>query len=145
MSERAARILMIDDEPLLLEVLTAFLEDNGFVVLQATDGPTGLELIRQEQPDLVLCDLRLPGMDGLQVLAAVTRDYPDLPILVVSGLGGMSDAIQALKLGAWDYVTKPIEDMAMLEHAIAHALERARLRRENREHRLHLELSLIHI
>ena len=139
MSERAARILMIDDEPLLLEVLTAFLEDNGFTVLQATDGPTGLELIRREQPDLVLCDLRLPGMDGLQVLAAVTRDYPDLPILVVSGLGGMSDAIQALKLGAWDYVTKPIEDMAMLEHAIAHALERARLRRENREHREHLE------
>jgi len=51
----------------------------------------------------------------------------------------MSNAIQALKLGAWDYVTKPIEDMAMLEHAISHALERARLRQENREHRLHLE------
>ncbi|MBK9950071.1 MAG: response regulator [Candidatus Competibacteraceae bacterium] len=139
MSERAARILMIDDEPLLLEVLTAFLEDNGFVVLQATDGPTGLELIRQEQPDLVLCDLRMPGMDGLQVLATVTREFPELPILVVSGMGGMSDAIQALKLGAWDYVTKPIEDMAVLEHAIDHALERARLRRENREHREHLE------
>lgn len=139
MSERPTRILMIDDEQLLLEVLTAFLEDSGFEVTQALDGQTGLDLIRQEPPDLVLCDLRLPGMDGLQVLAAVTRDYPDLPILVVSGLGGMSDAIQALKLGAWDYVTKPIEDMAMLEHAIAHALERARLRRENREHRLHLE------
>jgi sigma-B regulation protein RsbU (phosphoserine phosphatase) len=54
-------------------------------------------------------------------------------------MGGMSDAIQALKLGAWDYVTKPIEDMAVLEHAINHALERARLRRENREHREHLE------
>jgi len=139
MSERPTRILMIDDEQLLLEVLTAFLEDSGFEVLQALDGQTGLEMIRQQQPDLVLCDLRLPGMDGLQVLAAVARDYPDLPILVVSGLGGMSDAIQALKLGAWDYVTKPIEDMAMLEHAISHALERARLRRENREHRLHLE------
>jgi serine phosphatase RsbU (regulator of sigma subunit) len=78
-------------------------------------------------------------MDGLQVLATVTRDFPELPILVVSGLGGMSDAIQALKLGAWDYVTKPIEDMAVLEYAINHALERARLRRENREHREHLE------
>lgn len=55
-------------------------------------------------------------------------------------MGGMSDAIQALKLGAWDYVTKPIEDMAVLEHAIAHALERARLLRENREHREHLEV-----
>ena len=78
-------------------------------------------------------------MDGLQVLAAVTHEFPELPSLVVSGLGGMSDAIQALKLGAWDYVTKPIEDMAVLEHAIDHALERARLRRENREYREHLE------
>lgn len=140
MTEKPARILMIDDEQLVLEVLAAFLEDSGFEVLQALDGQTGIDLIRREQPDLVLCDLRLPGMDGLHVLATVARDYPELPILVVSGLGGMSDAIQALKLGAWDYVTKPIEDMAMLEHAIAHALERARLRRENREHREHLEV-----
>ena len=140
MTEKPARILMIDDEQLVLEVLAAFLEDSGFEVLQALDGQTGIDLIRRERPDLVLCDLRLPGMDGLHVLATVSRDYPELPILVVSGLGGMSDAIQALKLGAWDYVTKPIEDMAMLEHAIAHALERARLRRENREHREHLEV-----
>lgn len=140
MTEKPARILMIDDEQLVLEVLAAFLEDSGFEVLQALDGQTGIDLIRRERPDLVLCDLRLPGMDGLHVLATVARDYPELPILVVSGLGGMSDAIQALKLGAWDYVTKPIEDMAMLEHAIAHALERARLRRENREHREHLEV-----
>ena len=135
-----ARILTIDDEDLVREILTAYLEDSGFEVIQASDGQTGIDLIRRQSPDLVLCDLRMPGMDGLQVLAAVTRDFPELPILVVSGLGGMSDAIQALKLGAWDYVTKPIEDMAVLEHAINHALERARLRRENREHREHLEV-----
>ena len=96
MSEGTTRILMIDDEQLVLEVFTAFLEDSGFEVLQANDGQTGIELIRQEQPDLVLCDLRMPGMDGLNVLATVTREYPELPILVVSGLGGMGDAIQAL-------------------------------------------------
>ena len=139
MNGRPARILTIDDEDLVREIITAYLEDSGFDVIQAGDGQTGIELIGREQPDLVLCDLRMPGMDGLQVLATVTRDFPELPILVVSGLGGMSDAIQALKLGAWDYVTKPIEDMAVLEHAINHALERARLRRENREHREHLE------
>lgn len=140
MSAQPARILTIDDEALVREILTAYLEDSGFEVIQAGDGQTGIELIQRELPDLVLCDLRMPGMDGLQVLATVTRDFPELPILVVSGLGGMSDAIQALKLGAWDYVTKPIEDMAVLEHAINHALERARLRRENREHREHLEV-----
>ncbi len=139
MSQKPVRILTVDDEQLVLEVITAFLEDSGFDVIQAVEGQTAIDLIQREQPDLVLCDLRMPGMDGLNVLATVTRNYPELPILVVSGMGGMSDAIQALKLGAWDYVTKPIEDMAVLEHAIAHALERARLRRENREHREHLE------
>ncbi|MDS4019724.1 MAG: SpoIIE family protein phosphatase [Candidatus Competibacter sp.] len=139
MNAKPARILTIDDEQLVREIITAYLEDSGFEVLQAGDGGTGIDLIRAEQPDLVLCDLRMPGIDGLQVLATVTREFPDLPILVVSGMGGMSDAIQALKLGAWDYVTKPIEDMAVLEHAVDHALERARLRRENREHREHLE------
>ncbi|MDS4031903.1 MAG: SpoIIE family protein phosphatase [Candidatus Contendobacter sp.] len=140
MSPRPTRILTIDDEDLVREILTAYLEDSGFEVIQAGDGRTGIDLIGREQPDLVLCDLRMPGMDGLQVIAAVTRDFPELPILVVSGMGGINDAIQALKLGAWDYVTKPIEDMAVLEHAINHALERARLRRENREHREHLEV-----
>ena len=139
MSQNPVRILTIDDENMVREILTAYLEDSGFKVIQANDGQTGIELIRSHQPDLVLCDLRMPGMDGLQVLATVTREFPELPILVVSGMGGMSDAIQALKLGAWDYVTKPIEDMAVLEHAIDHALERARLRRENREHRERLE------
>ncbi|MDG4597971.1 MAG: SpoIIE family protein phosphatase [Candidatus Contendobacter sp.] len=140
MNPRPTRILTIDDEDLVREILTAYLEDSGFEVIQAGDGRTGIDLIGREQPDLVLCDLRMPGMDGLQVIATVTRDFPELPILVVSGMGGINDAIQALKLGAWDYVTKPIEDMAVLEHAINHALERARLRRENREHREHLEV-----
>ncbi|NJM11678.1 MAG: SpoIIE family protein phosphatase [Synechococcaceae cyanobacterium SM1_2_3] len=133
------KLLMIDDEQRVREILTAYLEDSGFQVIQASDGQTGIELCRRELPDLVLCDLRMPGMDGLQVLATVTREFPELPILVVSGMGGVGDAIQALKLGAWDYVTKPIADMAVLEHAIDHALERARLRRENRAHREHLE------
>ncbi|HRZ07636.1 MAG TPA: response regulator, partial [Candidatus Competibacteraceae bacterium] len=106
MNTPAVRVLTIDDEPMVREILATYLEDSGFEVLQAGDGPTGIDLIRRERPDLVLCDLRMPGMDGLQVLATVTREFPDLPILVVSGMGGMSDAIQALKFGAWDYVTK---------------------------------------
>ncbi|HAS50323.1 MAG TPA: fused response regulator/phosphatase, partial [Gammaproteobacteria bacterium] len=94
MSTRAVRVLTIDDEPMIREVLATYLEDSGFAVSQASNGPDGIDLIRREPPDLVLCDLRMPGMDGLQVLATVTREFPDLPILVVSGMGRMSDAIQ---------------------------------------------------
>jgi serine phosphatase RsbU (regulator of sigma subunit) len=133
------KILTIDDERMMRQIIAAYLEDSGFQVIQAENGRVGIEACRQEQPDLILCDLRMPEIDGLEVLATVTREFPEIPILVVSGMGRLSDAIEALKLGAWDYLTKPIEDMAVLEHAIRQALERARLRRENREHREHLE------
>lgn len=87
----------------------------------------------------MLCDLRMPGMDGFAVLAELTKDFPDLPVLVVSGTGDLGDAIQTLKLGAWDYLTKPIEDLAVVDHALNKALERARLLAENRSYREHLE------
>lgn len=134
-----ARILSIDDERALREIIATYLEDSNFEVIQAANGREGIEKCRQERPDLVLCDLRMPEMDGLEVLTAVTREFPELPVIVVSGMGGISDAIAALKRGAWDYLTKPLEDMAALEHAVRQALERARLLRENREYREHLE------
>jgi CheY-like chemotaxis protein len=81
MNERSVRILSIDDEALVREIITAYLEDSGFEVIQASDGRTGVQLCRDAHPDLVLCDLRMPGMDGLQVLAQVTREFPELPIL----------------------------------------------------------------
>ncbi|MEZ5583937.1 MAG: response regulator [Candidatus Competibacteraceae bacterium] len=136
---KVATVLTIDDEQAIREIIAAYLEDSGFQVIQAQNGLQGLEVCRKQQPDLVLCDLRMPEMDGLQVLTAMTREFPELPIIVVSGAGVIGDAIDALKLGAWDYVTKPIEDMAVLEHAMEQALERAQLLRENREYREHLE------
>ena len=136
---KRAKILTIDDEWAIREIIAIYLEDSGYEVIEAENGRVGIEMCRHESPDLVLCDLRMPVMDGLEVLAAVTQEFPETPIIVVSGMGGISAAIEALKLGAWDYVTKPIEDMAALEHAIDQALERARLLRENREYREHLE------
>lgn len=139
MIAKAAKILTIEDARAVRETIVAYLEDSGFTVIEAENGRIGIEKCRQEHPDLVLCDLRMPEMDGLDVLAVVTEEFPETPIIVVSGMGGLGDAIKALKLGAWDYVTKPIEDMAVLEHAINKALERGRLLRENREYREHLE------
>ena len=133
------RILTIEDEQAVRESIVAYLEDSGFEMLQAENGRRGIELVERERPDLVLCDLRMPEVDGLQVLANVTQEQPETPVIIVSGTGVIADAIEALKLGAWDFITKPIEDMAVLEHAVLKSLERARLLRENREYRDHLE------
>lgn len=133
-------ILIIDDEATVRDVIGLYLKRLGYAVVAAQDGQGGIDTCRRLQPALVLCDLRMPGMDGLEVLAVLTREFPETPVIVVSGMGGLADAIQALKLGAWDYVTKPIEDFAVLDHAVGNALERAQLRAENRTYREHLEV-----
>jgi sigma-B regulation protein RsbU (phosphoserine phosphatase) len=134
-----ARILTIEDEPPIRSGIVAYLEDSGFAMLEAPDGPSGIEVFRREHPDVVLCDLRLPGMDGLEVLSTITSESPETPVIVVSGVSLLSYAVQALKRGAWDYVTKPIQDMAVLESAVRRVLEHAELLRQNREYREHLE------
>ena len=134
-----AKILTIEDESPIRNGIVAYLEDSGFTMLEANDGPSGLEIFRHKHPDVVLCDLRLPGMDGLEVLSTITAESPETPVIVVSGVSLLNDAVQALKRGAWDYVTKPIHDMAVLESAVRRVIEHADLLRQNREYREHLE------
>lgn len=133
------KILTVEDDEFVREIITVYLEDSGFSVLQAENGRQGLELFHREDPDLVLLDLRMPEVDGLEVLATITRESAETPVIVVSGMGTIGDAIKALKYGAWDYIAKPIHDMAVLEHAVNKALERANLLKENRQYREHLE------
>ncbi|MCP4453670.1 MAG: response regulator, partial [Planctomycetes bacterium] len=134
-----AKILTIEDESPIRNGIVAYLEDSGFTMLEANDGLSGLEIFRREGPDVVLCDLRLPGIDGLEVLATITSESPETPVIVVSGVSLLSYAVQALKRGAWDYVTKPIHDMAVLENAVRRVLKHAELVRQNREYRENLE------
>ncbi|MCP4115323.1 MAG: response regulator [Desulfobacteraceae bacterium] len=133
------KILTIDDEPYIRDSVKSFLEDYEFEVIEAGDGRQGLEAFQQQKPDLVLCDLRMPEMDGLEVLAAVTERSPDTPIIVVSGAGNIGDTVQALRLGAWDYIIKPIQDMNVLYHSVNKGLERARLIREKNKYQQDLE------
>lgn len=133
------RILSIDDDSGIRRSLAAYLEDCDHEVIQAADGRSGLETFDREQPELVLCDLGLPDMDGLEVVAALHARAPDTPVLVISGAAQVGDAVQALKCGGWDYITKPIADFGVLDTAIAHALERARLIRQNRDYQSQLE------
>ncbi len=138
-AHRPLKILAIDDEPVVRDSIAAYLEDSGFEVVQAGDGQEGLQRLRDEAPELILLDLRMPEMDGLQFLEIMKREAPGTPVIVVSGTGVLQDAIEALRAGAHDFVTKPILDMAVLEHAVKGALERARLRSENQRYREHLE------
>ncbi len=133
------RILTIEDDPIIRGNIVAFLEDSGYQMLEAEDGRQGLQQFHGNQPDLVLCDLRMPKLDGLEVLQEISRSSPDTPVIIVSGAGMIGDAIQALKRGAWDYITKPIPDMQVLEAAVNKALERSRLVKENRAYQNKLE------
>jgi response regulator RpfG family c-di-GMP phosphodiesterase len=133
------KVLTVDDDEFVREILAAYLEDSGYDVLQAENGRLGLETFRRESPDLVMLDLRMPEMDGLEVLGHITQESPDTPVILVSGMGTIGDAIKALKLGAWDYIAKPIHDMGVLEHAVNKALERAEFIEQRKRYREHLE------
>ncbi len=132
-------ILTIEDDPIVRKNIVAYLADSGYELLEAADGHQGLELFRERQPDLVLCDLRMPKIDGLDVLKEITRVAADTPVIIVSGAGMIDDAIQALKRGAWDYLTKPISDMQVLEVAVDRAMGKLRLIEENRAYQHKLE------
>jgi serine phosphatase RsbU (regulator of sigma subunit) len=136
---KGATILIIDDDPATRELLSAYLENSDFRVIEAQNGRTGLEQCRRYQPDLVLCDLRLPDMSGFEVLESMSHDAPETPVIVISVINQLSEAIKAFKLGASDYITKPIDNLAVLEHSIRQALERAGLVRKNREYQEYLE------
>ena len=139
------KILVIDDETYIRDSVIGFLEDFSFKVIDAENGRIGLERFEKENPDLVLCDLRMPEMDGLEVLASVRQKKPKIPIIIISGAGNISDTVEALRLGAWDYIIKPIQDMNVLYHAVNKAFERAQLIREKYQYQKDLEKANIEL
>jgi len=139
MNKEETRVLCIDDEEMIRITMKDYLEDSGYTVDEAENGKIGLEMFRQNPSDIMLVDLRMPEVDGLEVLATMRQEAPEVPVIVVSGTGMLSDVVEALRLGAWDYITKPIEDMEILEVAVKRCLEQARIFRENREYKEHLE------
>ncbi|MGQ7958073.1 two-component system response regulator RssB [Pseudomonas sp. SP16.1] len=139
MHNTSATLLIIDDDEVVRASLAAYLEDSGFEVLQAANGLQGLEVFQQAKPDLMICDLRMPQVDGLELIRRINALGVEVPVIVVSGAGVMNDAVEALRLGAADYLIKPLEDLAVLEHSVRRALDRSRLRLENQRYREKLE------
>lgn len=128
-SARAVRVLVVDDNPLNVELLAVNLQRLGYEVVSAENGKTALEMIGREEPDLVLMDVLMPDLSGLEVLRTL-RGQPataDLPVILVSGLGETEDIVDGLKLGANDYVTKPINMPVLKARLATHSsLKRAR-------------------
>lgn len=133
------KILVIDDDASVRRSFSAFLSDSDFVVSEATNGAEGVALAKQSEPDLILCDLRMPDMDGLDVIQELSEIGLSIPVIVISGLGEISDVVQALRLGATDYLTKPIEDLEVLEYSVRRSLKQAALIVENANYSKQLE------
>ena len=125
-----SRILVADDEPSIRKVLQAHLSRDGHHVSVATDGADAIGRLAHEPFDLVITDLKMPGVGGLELLAFVRQNHPGLPIIIITAHGTVDSAVEALKLGAYDYITKPF-DLIELRAAIEKALLTERARRRN--------------
>lgn len=139
-NNRMPRVLVIDDEPRLRRTLADYLEDMGCETALAANGAEGLEVLEDFQPDVVLVDLNMPVMDGYAFIDAAHARQPDLPVIVVSGVGAVDKAVEAIRLGAWDYITKPVSRFDVVDYTLARVLERARLLHENRRYQQNLEV-----
>jgi two-component system NtrC family response regulator len=126
-----ARVLVVDDEPSLRRVAQYRLTEAGYEVALAEDGAAGLTSFEEFAPDLVITDVRMPGMAGDALAAEILRREPGLPVVVVTGHGSVADAVKAMRSGVTDYVLKPVSWDEMLI-AVEHALSSAALRQENR-------------
>jgi two-component system, NtrC family, nitrogen regulation response regulator NtrX len=126
------RILVIDDDAGIRESLKMTLEYDGYDVAGAATGQEGLALVEREAPDLVLLDVKMPGMDGLDVLTRLHSMHTALPVVMISAHGTPSSAVEAIRKGALDFLEKPFESTDRLRVTIQNALEQARLRDENR-------------
>lgn len=120
-------VLVIDDEPLIRQAMAAYLEELGYRAVTAANGAQGLARAREQPFDMVLVDLRMPRVDGMEVIATLKADQPKLPIVVVSGTGVLDDVVQAIRAGAWDYISKPIQDMDEIGVVMERVLEKAHL------------------
>lgn len=131
-------ILLVDDEAGIRKVVGITLADMGHKVLMAANGEEALEVFRRERPSVVLTDVRMPGMDGLELLRRIKADSPDTEVILVTGHGDMDVAVQGLKLDACDFISKPAGP-EILEISLKRAQDKIALRERMRQHTLELE------
>src|SRR5216684_3717566 len=138
MPDTTKHLLLVEDESLLRQAIAEQLADRGYHVEQADSGEAALTHLADFAFDVIVTDLRLPGIDGAAVVDAAVGRYPDIVAIVVTGYGTVKDAVEAIKRGAWDFVSKPFQIDELL-HVLDAALEQRRLKSENAYLRAQLE------
>lgn len=132
------KILLVDDEPGIRNVLKITLEASGYAICLASDGETGLSVFKKENPGIVITDIKMPGIDGIELLKRIKAIKPDTEVIMITGHGDMALAIKSLKYEAADFINKPI-DSAVLESAIQKAQDRIRISRDIKQYMDDLE------
>ncbi|HEY4717095.1 MAG TPA: sigma-54 dependent transcriptional regulator [bacterium] len=137
MSEK--RILIIDDDPSVIATCERVLKAEGYMVMSGTSGETGLLILKNEDVDVVLSDLRLPDTNGIDLLKFIKAGNPDIEVIVMTAYGTIESAVSAVKLGAYDYITKPFETIEILSLTVKKAIERRMLIKKTKELEQNLE------
>src|ERR1700685_2356326 len=122
--KRAGRILVADDEEGVRTFLAESLERAGHEVTQVSDGAAALRAAHEEPFDVVLTDLRMPGTDGMAVVRTVRTEQPDVEVIVLTAFGDVATAVEAMKLGAFDYLQKPVSSPTAIRELVAGAIQR---------------------
>lgn len=132
------RVLLVDDEEGIRTVLSVAIRDAGYDVVTAENGAQALDILNDQEFPIVITDIKMPGVDGLELLQHIKRDWPDTEVIMITGHGDMGSAIESLRRGAGDFITKPLHENA-LEISIARAREKIEIREQLREYTENLE------
>jgi diguanylate cyclase (GGDEF)-like protein len=126
-------ILVVDDEMSIRSVLTQVLETDGYAVTAAASGEEGLKFLEQKRFALVVSDIKMPGINGLELLKKIKEHYPETQVIIITSYASLETALEALRNGAYDYLLKPFEDLSMISVAAKRAIEKVCLTKENRK------------
>ncbi len=131
MDKKHFRILVVDDDKAFLLLLTSILKDAGYKVEKASNAQEGLKKIKSFSPHLIIADLKMPGMSGLELIEKVKSQHPEIEIVMITAFATVDTAVAAMKLGAFDYITKPLKDPEELRQLVARVMEKQQLKLEN--------------
>ena len=131
MNKKNFKILVVDDEEHFLSLLSNVLDEEGYSVKTANNGEKALQILEQYTPDLILTDLRMPEIDGLRLMGTVKARHPDIDFIFITAFATVESAVDAMKKGAIDYITKPLKNLAELRIIVSRVYEKGRLLQEN--------------